>query len=272
LVRIAGEDAQEVALHDITEVRCEQSRLDRLLGTRSVIVSTDRASRAVVLDGVQRGGQLAALLEILARDSRAALDRETIQAALEWEPQGKTRIHLEAIVSVAVVAVAILAAVHILHTPIAAATFAPDDPIAPNGQKRPRTEIVAFMEQQVMPWARIALGPIKGGADRITCETCHGSDADARGWQMPAVAALPQPDLRDQGWERYSGAMDAQMRNAIYGYLADSEKQTRAGYMREVVMPGMAGLLHRPPYDFTQPYGYNRAHAAFGCYHCHRVN
>jgi hypothetical protein len=41
--------------------------------------------------------------------------------------------------------------------------------------------------------------------------------------------------------------------------------------MRQVVMPGMARLLHRPPYDFTRSYEYNRTRAAFGCYHCHRV-
>jgi hypothetical protein len=37
-------------------------------------------------------------------------------------------------------------------------------------------------------------------------------------------------------------------------------------------MPGMARLLHRPPYDFTQTYAYNRARFAFGCYHCHQVS
>jgi hypothetical protein len=41
--------------------------------------------------------------------------------------------------------------------------------------------------------------------------------------------------------------------------------------MREVVMPGMAQLLRRPAYDFTQPYDYNRSRHALGCYHCHRV-
>ncbi len=61
------------------------------------------------------------------------------------------------------------------------------------------------------------------------------------------------------------------MRNAIYGYLADSDKQSKAAYMREVVVPGMARLLHRPPYDFTKPYDYNRARDAIGCYHCHTV-
>ena len=88
---------------------------------------------------------------------------------------------------------------------------------------------------------------------------------------MPGVAALPQPDVKERGWERYSGGMDAQMRNAIYGYLAESDKQQKATYMREIVMPGMARLLHRAPYDFTRPYDYNRQRAAFGCYHCHKV-
>jgi hypothetical protein len=127
------------------------------------------------------------------------------------------------------------------------------------------------MERSVMPWARETIGRIKGGPDRVTCETCHGDDAESRDWQMPAVAALPQPDLRDRGWENYGGRMDAQMRNAIYGYLADSEKQSKAAYMREVVMPGMARLLHRPAYDFTQPYDENRSRHALGCYHCHKV-
>ena len=68
------------------------------------------------------------------------------------------------------------------------------------------------------------------------------------------------------------GAIDPQMRNAFYGYSADPSKASRAGYMREFVMPGMARLLHRPAYDFTQPYEYNRTQFAFGCYHCHRVS
>jgi hypothetical protein len=89
---------------------------------------------------------------------------------------------------------------------------------------------------------------------------------------MPAVAALPQTDVKDRGWEQFGGPMDAQMRNAIYGYLAESGKQAKAAYMREVVLPGMARLLHRPPYDFTRPYEYNRSRLAFGCYHCHLVN
>ena len=123
-----------------------------------------------------------------------------------------------------------------------------------------------------MPWARATLGPLKGGSDRITCETCHARNPEARDWRMPAVAALPRPDVRTAGWEHYGGPMDAQMRNAIYGYVAESDKQAKAAYMREIVMPGMAQLLHRPAYDFTRPYAFNRSRQAFGCYHCHRVN
>ena len=88
---------------------------------------------------------------------------------------------------------------------------------------------------------------------------------------MPAVAALPETEVRESGWEHYGGRMDAQMRNAIYGYQAESQKQAHAGYIREVVMPGMTQLLHRPAYDFTKPYEYDRSRLAFGCYHCHRV-
>jgi hypothetical protein len=88
---------------------------------------------------------------------------------------------------------------------------------------------------------------------------------------MPAVATLPRPAVREAGWEHYGGVMDSQMRNAIYGYGSASENADRAAYMRQIVMPGMAALLHRPAYDFTRTYEYNREHFAFGCYHCHKV-
>ena len=88
---------------------------------------------------------------------------------------------------------------------------------------------------------------------------------------MPSVTALPLPDLRDRGWEVYNRDLDAQMRNAIYGYVAESDNQGKMAYMRETVMPGMARLLRRPAYDFTRTYEHNRSQRAFGCYHCHRV-
>src|SRR5207237_8158642 len=120
---------------------------------------------------------------------------------------------------------------------------------------------------ECLPWARQTLRLIKGGADRVTCGTCHGESAEARDWRMPAVAVLPQPDVRDRGWEIYTSTMDAQMRNAIYGYVAESDNQAKAAYMREVVVPGMARLLRRPAYDFTKSYEYNRSRRRLGCHH-----
>jgi mono/diheme cytochrome c family protein len=167
----------------------------------------------------------------------------------------------------------VLGAVAVGHTPsVRPIVYPPDDAIAPGGYKRSQAEIVAFMERDVMPFARRTLGPLVGGADRVSCATCHGADGESRNWQMPGVRALPAPEFREAGLERFSDRVTAQMRNAIYGYLADERKQATVGYMRSVVMPGMAKLLNRPTYDFTQTYDYNRSHAALGCYHCHRIN
>ena len=40
-------------------------------------------------------------------------------------------------------------------------------------------------------------------------------NAEARDWQMPAVAALPLTEVRNGGWERYGGAMRAYAEAAI---------------------------------------------------------
>ena len=274
LERTSGHQIAELALGDIGDVQREESRLDRVLGTSTLVIHSRRrpADPPMVLASIRRGAQLAALLELLSGDPRARLDDESVRAVLSWSPRPPAGDLREALGGCVAVFVAIAAVVVGLHgkaaTPI---VHSAQDPIAPTGVKRSRAEISAFMERDVMPWARATFARIKGGSDRVTCETCHGADAEAREWQMPSVAALPLPDVRDRGWELYGGTMDAQMRNAIYGYVADSEKQDKAAYMREVVVPGMARLLHRPAYDFTQSYDYNRSRDAIGCYHCHRV-
>ena len=96
------------------------------------------------------------------------------------------------------------------------------------GVKRDRAEIVRFMET-----ARDAVGARALGADRRRGRPRHLRDLSRpqtprrRDWHMPAVAALPRPEVRTAGWEHYGGAMDAQMRNAIYGYGAESDKRPR---------------------------------------------
>jgi hypothetical protein len=270
-LRIAA-PPRELALDDVGDVHRTQTAFQRIAGLSTVEVCSNNPRRpSLVLRHVRKGAQLAALLELLAADPSARADVEAARATMSWEPRITTPGTREALTGIAVVLVSLIAVVVGLHGRSPAIAYAADDAIYPHGQKRSRADIVQFMETVVMPWARPALGPIVGSADGVTCETCHGVDPEAGGWQMPSVAALPRPVVRVAGWENYGGPMDAQMRNAIYGYSAEPEKTSRAGYMREVVMPGMARLLHRPAYDFTKPYEYNRERFAFGCYHCHRV-
>jgi hypothetical protein len=263
---------EEIVLHDIGEVHRIESRLDRAIGTSTIVVHPLRPGVSpLVLAGIRRGAAFAALLELLSGDSAPTTNVDSVKAALQWTPQ-PVAAYGGAAGALAAIAIAVISIVVGLHGSAARIVYTPDDALEPGGLKKDRAEIVRFMENEVMPWARVTLGRIKGGPDRITCATCHGRDAIARDWQMPAVAALPLPAVRERGWEMYGGGMDAQMRNAIYGYVAESDNQSKAAYMREVVVPGMAQLLHRPAYDFTRSYDYNRSRRALGCYHCHRVS
>ncbi len=273
LVCCADGTFHDLILQDIGDVVRSRSRADVLLGTSTLLVRPrDPRRRPILLRRIRRGQHVAALLDLLADEPSTAMDTRAIEAALSWNPQPSAIGVAEAVTAGIVVLLALLVIVAGLHgTAPSMATYADDDPIYPAGRKRDRADIVRFMQETILPWARTTFAPIEGGSDRVTCETCHGPRPAARDWRMPAVAALPQPDVRERGWEQYGGPMDSQMRNAIYGYLAEPHKQTTATYMREFVLPGMAHLLHRPPYDFTQPYAINRSQLAFGCYHCHLV-
>jgi hypothetical protein len=87
---------------------------------------------------------------------------------------------------------------------------------------------------------------------------------------MPAVAALPNQTSGERGWEIYKTNIDAQMRNAIYGTGRVGQPEKSRIHARSCCA-GMSRLLHRPAYDFTQSYEYNRSRRALGCYHCHQV-
>jgi hypothetical protein len=271
LLHITTTATVELALDDIREIHRAQSTADRLIGTSTIAVRTVDDAPSLTLTAVRRGAQLAALLELLAGDPHAPRDPDAVRAALAWEPRPPSLDLRGALAGFVGVLVAIVAVVVSLHGTSGSVVYADDDALAPHGEKRSEADIIHFMEVEVMPWARVTLARLKGSADRVTCETCHGAHASSRHWQMPAVAALPQPDVRDRGWELYKTNIDAQMRNAIYGYLAGFDNQAKAGYMREIVVPGMSRILHRPAYDFTQSYEYNRSRRALGCYHCHRV-
>jgi hypothetical protein len=271
LLRLTRQDLSELPLDDIADIQRTESRFERLVGTSTIAVYARRDATPLLLRSVRRGPQLAAMLELLAGDPHAPREAAAVDAALAWEPRQVSFDLRGALGGFVAVLAAIVAVVIGLHGKTVTATLAGDDAIAPNGEKRNEAEIVRFMESDVMPWARETLGRLKGGPDRITCLTCHGPRAAVRSWTMPGVAALPLPDVRGRGWEIYTSTMDAQMRNAIYGYIAEPDNQTKAAFMREVVVPGMARLLHRPAYDFTRSYEYNRSRGALGCYHCHQV-
>ncbi len=271
LLVLAGGELTELPLDEVSEIHRIENAWDRFFGTSTVVVHGLEHAEPLALRSVRRGAQLAALVELLAGDPRAPRDPAAARAALAWDPRPPSFNLRGALGGFLGLLTTIAAVVIGLHRTTSAVSYTEDDAIAPNGAKRTEAEIVRFMETEVMPWAQQTLGRLKGGADRVTCTTCHGPRAVDRGWRMPAVGALPQPDIRNRGWETYTSTMDAQMRNAIYGYLAESENQAKAAYMREVVVPGMARLLHRPAYDFTRSYEYNRSQRALGCYHCHQV-
>jgi hypothetical protein len=259
----------EVALDDAGDVHRIQTPFQRIFNLSTIVVDSKRAHvPGLALRYVRRGAQLAALIELLASDPRARIE-ETARETMAWEPRVSTPGKREGLTAIGAILASVIAVVVGLHGKTPGITYTSDDAIYPGGVKRDRAEIMRFMQREVMPWAKTALAPIVGSPDKVTCNTCHGTHADERGWQMPAVAALPRPVVREAGWEHSGGQIDAQMRNAFYGYSAEPAKASKAGYMREIVMPGMARLLRRPAYDFTRTYEYNREQFAFGCYHCH---
>jgi PH (Pleckstrin Homology) domain-containing protein len=276
LVRRKNRTIRELALDDIESVKLAQSRWQRAMGTSTVRIFSRHDGRALELANIRHGPQLALILQLRATelfgDDARDLDADFFRSALGPGAPSILRPHQGLMLAVTVMFAVMFGVVGIArHTTLPPVVYAADDPIYPNGHHRSREEITAFMEREVMPFARRVLAPLVGGAENVTCETCHGDDAVARNWRMPGVRALPEPELRLAGLERARLWLDPQMRNAVYGYLAEEDNQSTAAYMRQVVMPGMARLMNRPAYDFARSYGYNRGRAAVGCYHCHLV-
>ena len=274
VIRRGKRTLQELPLDDIQTVHLTQNRWQRIAGTSSVHVTSGRDGSVLRLANIHHGPQLALVLQLRATElfEGKALNADFFRSALGPAAPSILRPH-PGFAFAAILVFALIAGVVGLarSSSLPPIVYADNDPVAPHGDRRAASEIAAFMERDVMPFARTALGPVVGGADKVSCETCHGVDATQRNWRMPGVRALPEPELRLAGLERARLWIDPQIRNAVYGYVAEEHNQSVAGYMRQVVMPGMARLMHRPPYDFAKSYGYNRARAAVGCYHCHLV-
>lgn len=259
----------EIAIHDIAGIAVEPSIAERLTGIGTLVVRSGRPGDGELRLRRLRGARKQALkLELYVAETRGLPPDDLARLPLTSFWSMPPSIRLPAIVAAPIVVLLGVTAVGIsLSGHAVRVTYPADDAIRPGGARRPTAEIVAFMESAVMPWARETLAPVVGRG-RVTCETCHGPQAASRGWAMPAVRALPEPAVRAMA---QTAGSDAQVRNALHGYLAEEDNQARAAYMRGVITPGMAKLLRRPAYDFAQTYEYNRSRAAFGCYHCHQV-
>ena len=265
-----GRVTAEIALHDVASIRVHEDRIAKISSIGDLIIESACPGReALRLRRVWRARRVAMRLTLLIADLRGIPpDEDVANLPLPslWRvgssPRFQALLVAPSFVLLTLVAIVIGLSGHEVRV-----AYGPDDPIRPNGQPRSHQEIAAFMEAEVLPWARVALEPVVGRG-QVTCETCHGPDPEERHWKMPAVRALPEPAVR--GMADAAGS-DSQMRNALHGYLAEEDNQAVAGHMRGVVVPGMALLLRRPAYDFAQSYEFNRARAAVGCYHCHQV-
>lgn len=259
----------EVAIYDVANVGVEPTLVERLTSIGTLVVRSSRPGDPEVrLRRVRAARRQALKLDLLIAEARGLPPSDAVAGlplSSMWPVPVSLRLH--AILAGPVIVLLTLVVIGIgLSGHTVPVDYPADDAIRPGGVRRPTPEILAFMEHDVMPWASEALAPVVG-RNRVTCETCHGANADARDWAMPAVRALPEPAVR----ALEAVGSDAQMRNALHGYLAEGDNQAVAAYMRGVIVPGMAKLLRRPAYDFAQTYEYNRSRAALGCYHCHQV-
>lgn len=268
LVAVRAGRTEELTLYDIGAIEQTRSWLDRALRTSTLIVGArDLRRRPMRLEHIREGDELRWLLGLVAgNEAGRSPDVDAVHTAPPRRHQPKLRVGAVGLMTALLIAITAL-----VRQQSMSLAHLDDGATSPQHEPTSQEDMIRFMEDAVMPWARAKLAPIVGGVDQVRCETCHGPTGREQAWRMPAVAALPEEAVRDRGWERYSDGMDPQLRNAIYGYGAESEKQGKATYMREIVMPGMARLLGRPAYDFTRTYDFNRRSEAFGCYHCHRV-
>ena len=104
---------------------------------------------------------------------------------------------------------------------------------------------LAYMKQTVLPAERVVFAgwePVRFA--RMTCETCHGTHDEERGYKMP------NPDLP-----------------ALVGGPAGFQELARVQpetlrFMQSVLVPETAKLLNVPAFDMEK-------HVGFSCYQCH---
>lgn len=117
---------------------------------------------------------------------------------------------------------------------------------APKFASLTKAEKKAFMQDKVMPTMKglfVAYDATRFGD--MNCGTCHGADAQANGYKMPAVFALDPANM-------------PQMNSP------NAKAAKAATFMHKEVVPTMRALLGADPFDPGTGKG-------FGCFSCHQT-
>ena len=175
----------ELALHDIESVTLTQTRWQRATGTSTVCVCSRRNGATLELTNIRHGPQLALILQLRATelfsDDARQLDAEFFRSALGPDAPSLLRPRRGFVLASTLAFALVFCIIGLArHSSLPPVVYADDDAVAPHGTRRSTDQIAAFMEREVMPFARHALGPLVGGAANVTCETCHGEDAKQR--------------------------------------------------------------------------------------------
>ncbi|WP_437291791.1 hypothetical protein [Sorangium sp. So ce406] len=109
-----------------------------------------------------------------------------------------------------------------------------------------------FMTDIVLPRMTEVFVEYDAKYENMTCETCHGSDAVARGYAMPTPQIAPLPATPEGFLEWVADP-------------AHPEREAFGTFMYERVVPEMAALLEIPRFDPMTETG------DFSCHYCHTL-
>jgi len=165
VVRRGNRTVRELALEDIESVSLSQSWWQRALGTSTVRIVSRRDAQGLELANIHHGPELSLILQLRATelfgDDRRNLDADFFRRALG--PGAPSILHPNRglTLAAAVLCASIFGLVGLVrHTTLPPVVYAADDPIFPDGHHRTTEEISAFMEHDVMPFARRVLAPL----------------------------------------------------------------------------------------------------------------
>ena len=248
--------------------------LDRLLGTSTIAVhprGRRRAARPRPRSAAARSSPRCSSCSPAIRARRATPRRSA--SALAWEPRPPALDLRGALAGFVGVLIAIVRRRRSACT--ARRRPSPTRPtmrIAPSGEKRSEAEIIAVHGSR-----GDAVGARHASADQGRRRPRHVRDLPRRAAPRRAAGGCrrsprcrsPTCATRLGNLPARHGRADAQRDLRLPRRVRQSGKG-RPTCARSSCRAWRACSIG-PPYDFTQPYEYNRSRRALGCYHCHQV-